>query len=214
MPPCGATVPNKSASGDNYYGGFICWEPYVDYFWDAYGFQGNKSDWDGGFGWEDCCNTDLPLARTFNACYLLTYSAADYGNDSYSSPCLNWARRYVREHIDDLLAACGDGSAIARSYSGCGVDDRVVLYRGYWYSKDVPGRAETLLHEARHQGGKPHNANFRPGRLMEPATRALTRVGAMPGRGCMRRCIYGGSMPPARTPPLPCESWRACAATS
>lgn len=165
MATCSYTVPDKTASGDNYYGGFICWQPYVDYFWDTYGFRGNKNYWDDGFGWHDCCNTDKPLARTFNACYLLTYSASDYENDSYSSSCLNWARRYVREHIDDLRSKCGDGSAIARSYSGCGADDRVELYLGYWYTKNVPGRAETLIHEARHQGGKPHNANFPAGSI-------------------------------------------------
>ena len=43
------------------------------------------------------------------------------------------------------------------------MNDRVELYLGFFYSKDVPGRAETLLHEARHQGGKGHNAKFPSG---------------------------------------------------
>ncbi|MGA8054175.1 MAG: hypothetical protein WCA12_10020 [Burkholderiales bacterium] len=115
------------------------------------------------FGWEDACNTSKPLARAFNACYLLTYSAQDYQNESWNSPILNWGRRYVRNNIDDLRSKCGDGSAIARSFSGAFVDDRVELYLGFFYSKDVPGRAETLLHEARHMGGKSHNANFPAG---------------------------------------------------
>ncbi len=165
MATCTYSVPDKNASGDNYYGGFICDQAYIDYFWGTYGFSGNKGYWDDGFGWDDCCNTDQPLARTFNACYLLTYSAEDYSNDDYGSSCLNWARRYVRENIDDLISKCGDGTAIATSFSGCGVDDRVELYLGFWYQKSVPGRAETLMHEARHQGGKPHNANFPPGSI-------------------------------------------------
>lgn len=158
MASCSYTVPDLDASGDNFYGGVICSQTYIDYFWNTYGFAGNKDYWDEGFGWEDPCNTTMPLGRAFNGCYLLTYSATDYGNDDYGGACLNWARRYVREHIDDLRSFCGDGSAIA-SASG----STVSLFLGFFYTKDVPGRAETLLHESRHVGGKPHNANFPAG---------------------------------------------------
>ncbi len=163
MASCTYTVPDKNASGDNLYGARICSQPFIDYAWNTYGFSGNKGYWDDGFGWHDPCNTSKPLARAFNGCWLLTYSAPDYLNESWSSPILNWARRYVRTNIDDLRSKCGDGSAIARSYSGLFVNDRVELYLGFFYSKDVPGRAETLVHEARHQGGKPHNATFPSG---------------------------------------------------
>src|SRR5215216_7962987 len=160
---CTYTVPDKSASGDNFYGAVICKQAYVDYFWNTYGFSGNKTYWDDGWGWDDCCNTSKPLARAFNGCYALTYSAQDYLNDSYSSAILNWGRRYVRENIDDLRSMCGDGSAIAAAFSGPFVDDRVELYLGFFYSISVPVRASTLIHEARHMGGKPHNANFPAG---------------------------------------------------
>lgn len=165
MTDCTYTVPDKNASGDNFYGQFICNQIYVDYFWNTYGFKGNKKYWDDGFGWDDPCNTDQPLARTFNACYLLTYSAEDYANDNWDAPqnILQWGRRYVRNNIDDLRSMCGDGSAIAGSFSGLFVNDRVSLYLGFFYSKDVPGRAETLIHEARHMGGKSHNAKFPKG---------------------------------------------------
>jgi hypothetical protein len=159
MASCTFTVPDKDASGDNFYGASICSQTYIDYFWNTYGFNGNKDYWDDGFGWDQACNTDLPLARTFNACYALTYSASDWANDDYSGAMLNWARRYVRDQIKSLRSKCGDGSAIARSF-GSGL---VELYLGCWYSKDVPGRVETLCHESRHQGGKPHNANFPAG---------------------------------------------------
>ena len=43
------------------------------------------------------------------------------------------------------------------------MDDRIELYLGFFYSKDCPGRAETLIHESRHMGGKSHNANFPAG---------------------------------------------------
>lgn len=163
MASCTYSVPDKNASGDNFYGQFICSQAYIDYFWNTYGFSGNKDYWDDGFGWDDPCNTNQALARTFNACYLLTYSAEDYSNDNWNSPILNWGRRYVRENIDDLRSMCGDGSAIAAAFSGPFVDDRVELYLGFFYSQSVPVRASTLIHEARHMGGKPHNANFPPG---------------------------------------------------
>ena len=77
----------------------------MDYFWYTYGFTGTGTTWQNGFGYEDCCNTDLPLARAFNGCYVLTYSASDYLNDDYAGACLNWARRYVRENIKTLSAS-------------------------------------------------------------------------------------------------------------
>lgn len=157
MAICDATVPDKASTGDAFYGASICSQVYVDYFWQTYGFAGNKSHWTGGFGWEDCCNTDLPLARAFNGCYALTYSANDYLNDDYAGACLNWARRYVREHIDDLWAECGEAGVVAR-YS----DGTVRLFRGFFYSKSVPGRSETLLHESRHSALS-HNAKFPKG---------------------------------------------------
>jgi hypothetical protein len=69
----------------------------------------------------------------------------------------------VREQIRDLRALCGDGSAIAITFSGAFVTDRVELYRGYWYNQAVVERASTLVHEARHMGGKSHNASFPAG---------------------------------------------------
>jgi hypothetical protein len=34
----------------------------VDYFWNTYGFSGNKAYRDDAWGWDDCCNTSKPLA--------------------------------------------------------------------------------------------------------------------------------------------------------
>jgi hypothetical protein len=93
------------------------------------------------------------------SCYALRYSAQDWQNDDYSGACLNWARRYVRDQIDNSRSKCGDATAIARSFGG----GLVELYLGCWYNKDVPGRVETLVHESRHEGGKPHSANFPTG---------------------------------------------------
>lgn len=159
MATCTYSVPDMAASGDNLYGAH-CAQIYIDYFWPTYGFSGNKNYWDDGFGWHDACNSTKPLARTFNACYALTYSANDYANDDWDAPqnVLQWGRRYVRENIDDLRSKCGSGDAVARAFSG-----HVELYLDFWYDFTVPERAAILIHEARHMGGPAHNANFPAG---------------------------------------------------
>jgi hypothetical protein len=171
MAVCGSIVPDKNASGDSFYGPLICPQPVIDYLWTAYSFRNlsaSEGGWQHGWGFEAPCDTDLPLARTFAGLYALTYSAPDWQNDGYDKPILNFARRYVRENIDDLMARCGDGTASAQSFFGPFVNDRVELYTGYWYGQAVVERASTLLHEARHQGGKHHNANFPPGSAYGP----------------------------------------------
>jgi hypothetical protein len=166
MAVCGSIVPDKNASGDTFYGPLICDTQLISYFWTTYQFTNlpaSDGGWMNGWGYEESCNTDLPLARTFAGLYALTYSAPDWQLDTYDKPILNFARRYVRENIDDLMALCGDGTAVARAIFGPLVNDRVELYSGYWYQQAVVERASTLMHEARHQGGKSHNANFPPG---------------------------------------------------
>lgn len=51
MASCTYSVPDKNTSGDNFYGAYICSQQYIDYFWEVYGFNGNKNYWDDGFGW-------------------------------------------------------------------------------------------------------------------------------------------------------------------
>lgn len=146
-------IADKNVTGDSLYGPIICDQTFVDWAWPAYKF--NSDYWKNGFGFDDVCNTDLPAARTLSALWLLNYSAEDYMNEDWENSCLHWGCRYVRDQVGDLRAMCGDGSAIARTTGG-----HIELYLGCFYSKDVPGRAETLMHESRHQGGKPHDANF------------------------------------------------------
>lgn len=160
MATCTYSVPDKDASGDNYYGGLICRQDLSDYFWATYGFNGQSEYWDDGFGYENFCDTNKALGRTYNSLYLLTYSAPDYGNDEYDSPILNWGRRYVREHIDRLRSFCGDGKAYARNTGSQNVE----LYLPMWYEQSVPERASTFVHEARHTD-KSHNANFPAGSI-------------------------------------------------
>jgi hypothetical protein len=123
MARCTYTVGDKNASGD-YYAPFLNDDQRI-YFWNAYGFHGNADYWKNGWGWDDDANTDKALARTFNACWVLTYSAIDYPNDSYSTPnILNWGRRYVRDKMETCRAHCGSNLyAIATTFTGAFVDD-------------------------------------------------------------------------------------------
>jgi len=88
MASCTATVPDLSASGDTLYGPRICWQPFVDWAWDAHDFD--KGDWDQGFGYHSVCDVQRPLARTLNAIWCLNYSAEDYMDESYDRNILQW----------------------------------------------------------------------------------------------------------------------------
>ena len=154
MASCTATVPSLVASGDQLYGQRICNQPFVNWAWDVFDFD--WGDWDHGFGAEDPCNINLPLARTLNAIYCLTYSAEDYRNESYDADILHWGGRFARSHIDELDACCGDGSKVAATAWGVW-DNYTDLYLVYFYQRSVPERAGTLIHESRHADGKGHD---------------------------------------------------------
>lgn len=119
MSDCVYSVPDLDASGDALYGPRICNQPFIDYAWDDHGF--NSTYWQGGWGFSDPCNVTKPLARAFNAMWLLAYSAQDWQNEDWGSDALHWGPRFVREQLskyDDLRAQCGDGTAVAVT-SGC-----------------------------------------------------------------------------------------------
>jgi hypothetical protein len=154
MATCSYTVPDLTASGDTLYGPRSCYQPFVDWIWEAYDFD--KEDWDDGFGWENACDTTMPLGRTFNGLWALEYSAPDPYNESYDMPIINWAGRFARENIDELDARCGDGSAWALTHRSP-TDDWTQLYLGFFYTEQVPLRAGTIIHEARHASGRSHS---------------------------------------------------------
>lgn len=123
MAHCTYKVPDKEATGDNLYGPRSCYQPFIDWAWDAFNF--NFDYWQNGWGYDDPCNTDKPLARTFNGLWALTYSAEDWEDESYGNDnMLNWGGRYVREQMSpagedyDLRARCGDKVA-ATFGAGC-----------------------------------------------------------------------------------------------
>lgn len=120
MAHCTYQVPDKNISGDNLYADKICNQPFVDWAWYNYNFD--YDFWQNGWGYDDCCNSDKPLARTFNAIWALNYSSKDPWDESYDyDNMLYWGGRFVREQIENykLRAKCGDGSIATVFGAGC-----------------------------------------------------------------------------------------------
>src|SRR5262245_53299775 len=94
---CDRTAPDLYDSGDlfvmNQWG---CNSTHVNFFWDAYDFD--TGDWDQGFGYPDMCNISLPLARTFNALWVLHYAATDFATSisDRNGSVLRWGGSYAR----------------------------------------------------------------------------------------------------------------------
>jgi hypothetical protein len=154
------TIPplDNNLSGDNFYAPFICNQEFIDFVWREFEFH--HDEWDNGFGFDDPCNVNLPLARTFNALYLMAYSSDDYARNmsDFSGNALRWAFPYCATHAEELDGACGDGTAFAARFPDAWIfqNGRIELYMGFFYNMDVPSRAGTILHETRHKF-KGHN---------------------------------------------------------
>lgn len=152
---------NNNDSGDTFYRQFTCNQTYINQFWSHFDFD--KDDWDNGFGYEAACDINRPLNRTFNALYLLAYSAQDFAKKTtdFSGNALRWGYPYSATKIDELDGRCGSGNKNtgprATTYWGPFVDDRTVLQWPFFYGENVVQRAGTIVHEARHADGKGHN---------------------------------------------------------
>jgi len=155
MATCTYSVPNLDTSGDNLYGPRICWQPFIDWAWNAFDFD--SGDWDDGFGYDNVCNNTQPLGRTLSGIWCLTYSSPNFPRESYDSNILEWGCRFARNNIDELDARCGSGDAFARTQWGAFANDWTQLFLPFFYDQGVSRRAGTLLHESRHADGKGHD---------------------------------------------------------
>lgn len=153
------TVPahDNNADGTSFYLSGFCNQERVNHWWSVFNMR--VEDWDAGFGYDDCCNLDLPLGRTFAALYLLTYSAEDYAKNTgdFSGNALRWAYPYTATHAGRLQALCFKPGSTPGQWAGWAYGDRIELYLPFFYGFDVVTRAATFLHESRHNGGKSHN---------------------------------------------------------
>lgn len=154
---CSVPAHDNVADGSAHYTSLMCNQTLVDHWWSV--FDMRESDWDAGFGYYDACNMDLPLARTFAAMYLLTYSAQDYAlsTGDYSGNALRWAYPYTATNAGRTSALCFKPGSAVGQWAAWAYGSRIELYIPFFYSFDVASRAGTLLHEARHNGGKSHN---------------------------------------------------------
>ncbi|MDQ3802389.1 MAG: hypothetical protein M3416_00815 [Acidobacteriota bacterium] len=159
---CNYAPGDKGASGDAAFGA-LCTQASINQHWNDFDFD--KGDWDEGFGWDDACNTDQPLARTFNALNLLDFFGTSM--PAGSGNWLPWFYSYSSDQIDELDARCDfgqpNGCTNGRTFTGA-QDNRTELYWPFYYSNqlNVPSRAAVIVHEARHAAGKSHNCGNCP----------------------------------------------------
>ena len=99
------------------------YEAFIDQAWHWYDFR--KSYWDDGFGYAQPCDVSRPLARTFNAIYLMkttTWGWYDWSSDK----------------IDDMRARCWKNNStdgiLGCTWSGAFVDDRTEFYIPFFYT--------------------------------------------------------------------------------
>ncbi|MEO6844852.1 MAG: hypothetical protein ABI184_06740 [Ginsengibacter sp.] len=121
MADCNYSVPPKDISGDSLYGTRICDQAFIDWVWYSYNFDYDY--WQDGWGYDDCCNIDKPLARTFNALWALNYSSDNPQDESYDQDnLLYWGGRYVREKMNGfkLRALCGSNNTTNATTFGAG----------------------------------------------------------------------------------------------
>lgn len=119
MADCTYEVGDLTASGDAHYGPLIANQPFVTWAWDTFEFDHDW--WQDGWGYDDCVNATLPLGRTFNAVWALTYSAKRIWQPmDVNQNMLEWGGRWAAERIQgyELRARCGD--KVATTYgAGC-----------------------------------------------------------------------------------------------
>ncbi len=142
-------------AGDNYLmGNWKCEQNLISYWWNAFDFD--KNYWDDGMGYDDCCNNEQPLARTFNALYSLGYSSTNspHCNTSYNNMTL-WAMCWSADKINKTRAKCGSGKATGTFATT--TNRTVELFWPFFYGSAPSARASTIVHEARHASGCRHN---------------------------------------------------------
>jgi hypothetical protein len=128
-----------------------CQQVFVNDMWSRFDFD--HDDWDQGFGYDDPCNDNLPLKRTFNALMLLGYGVTNTPTCSTSSANVGmWAYCWSGNSIDELDGMCGNSPRARTNYTP-GIDNYTNLYMAFFYDETVVQRAGTIFHEARHAQG-------------------------------------------------------------
>ena len=161
------TRPNTNTSEDTQLEFLYCAQANIDDLWEHYNMD--EGDWDDGRGFDDACNEQKMLARTFVGLAVLNYSSPTPAStwDDMSGNALRWGGNYAAANIDELdgvcswNGACSPGSctwALTQT-GGIFVDEWTRVYKGFVYQQSPFYRAATILHESRHAGGQSHDGN-------------------------------------------------------
>ena len=155
--PCGY---NQGPTTDDTYimGRWSCGQAYINFWWSAYSYH--SSDWNSNWGYSAPCNMSLPLARVFNANWILDWAApnAPTSTGDFNGNILRWGGNYAIREIDELDGKdCGDSeSPLATTVLGPIIDNYTQLWPKFFYELNAVERAGTLVHEARHADGVGH----------------------------------------------------------
>jgi hypothetical protein len=141
-------------------GRWNCSQSFINFWWDAYDYD--FDDWTSGWGYQAPCDMTLPLARAFNANWILDRAAINFPTSTgdFSGNILRWGGNYAIREIDELDGRdCGfSNSPLATTYYGPFIDNYTQLWPKFFYGGyDAVLRAGTLVHEARHADGFGHS---------------------------------------------------------
>jgi hypothetical protein len=131
------------------------------------------------------CGDGSAIATTFNG------GCAHYRDTSHNA-CENWDKDCCDWWPCSWVCrfftwVCDAWVWVTSGFCDLFVPGRLELYLGFFYNEDVVTRAGTLVHESRHVGGKPHDANFPPRlRLRRRQVRCRLQLG-LPGSMDVRR---------------------------
>lgn len=137
---------NSWEAGDVFYEPNV-WQSHINRYWSHFAME--SSDWQGEWGYNDVGNVEKPLAKVLNAMWALENSTPP---NPQSGSVLGWSYDYARNAIDEIQTTCAT-SSIAYTRYGVFIDNYTRLYIPYFYEQNVPVRASTLVHEARHADG-------------------------------------------------------------
>lgn len=127
-------------------------------YWRRYDFDGS---WNAAMGYNDPCNLNLPLGRTFNAIHLLHTAAADAPSNysDTSGSLLRKGGNYAMGEIPKLKASCAKSPVASVRAKILKKKRHLTLYRPFFYSYSTATRAGIIIHEARHTQRCRHNGN-------------------------------------------------------
>ena len=150
---CGVRQPWAFDHFDGYFSRKLeCTGEFIDDVWTRFALE--QDEWQPYGVNEGGCNYNMPLGRTISALELLSFAGTDNPHCDWSDDLvLDWAFCFAGEAISELTPDCDEGNAAATTYYRVQLDYRTELHKRFFYGLDVPRRAATIFHEARHADG-------------------------------------------------------------